>query len=600
MASFTDTISLVDQMSPVLLRIANQALEAAAAARDLQHVADDPIANRAFEQMLSNLDASVTELNQLEESMAGVQRGLAPVEDGFRGWKQAVTGVNQAMQLVSTAVNRIQRTFQGMVDASSDAVEAETRLLTILGANTGVSREQYAQLQRMTAQYSQMTTFSEAALTAGLSELATYRLSADALEAMLGTLTDYAAGQGGVNVNSQQMINLANQLGKALDGNYGGLTRIGFALDEHQKSIIDTGTEMERVAVIAEVIGQSYGGLAAALADTPLGQAQALENAWGNVRQELGDRLMAAIGNVNRAQRNLLEVLQPEAAAWFYDAFFFGAQLATSAIAGVINMVSWLIDRFNSGDKVVRTLFFTVLGAGAVAAVSSLTKIGIAGVKWGMATSAAWLPVILPFLKIGMIIGAVILLLDAMGATGETIAGAIGGAFSAMGAIIHNIIAGIYNAFMWVANQISRVVSWFTGNEAAQFEYKEYRDLGEAFDAGRESGRDFYANNLEGLLNFSPMGLDDSLFREGIPHVGNVDEIGRIRDPVNLADEDLRYLLDERERRFVANVNLNSPAPSLSVVIENVNGVADLDDVGNYLGNILREKMESSAVLVPL
>jgi len=577
-------------MTPVLQRIHGHTVAASEATKSFQQAASNPIAAKGFAAANHVLRGTEEFLRGIIEGMNEVKDKQPPVEKGFGGWQQAVMGVNQALQLVRAASSAVHSAYQGAVDAANEQITTQTRLATILGSNSDITAEQYSNLKNATAEYSRMTTFSESALTAGLSELATYRLSAEALEEMVGTLGDFAAGQSGINVGTHEMIQLANQLGKALDGNYGGLTKIGFQLTEDQKAIIATGDEMERVAVITEVIGQSYGGLAEALAGTPLGQVTALQNAWGNVYQEIGQRLLPAIAMVNAEQASLVEMLQSDTAQGFYDTIYTGAQLAGAAIGGIVRGVNEMIVWFNSGSGVANFVLRTVIIGGAIAA-------GFALVLAAKSAIVAWAPVLAPFLAVGAAVALVMGLLDSLGVTGEDVAGLIGGAFFVMGALIHNIFAGIANAFIWLANKAAEVMAFFTKSEAQVFDYIEYKDLDEAFQAGQGAGSEL-VRNLEDMFTFKPFEIeplpDGSTF-----DIGTVDEVTRIRDPINLAEEDLRYLLDERERRFIANVNLESPAPRLEIIIENVNNVEDLDEFLNRAGDKLRELSEAAVAIVP-
>ncbi|MCL2497714.1 MAG: hypothetical protein FWF06_03765 [Symbiobacteriaceae bacterium] len=607
MASFTDTLGFNDYMTPVLKDIASQAQITSDIIQMLQNSTADPAMAAGYEAMAVQIAVNNAELQKMQDEIKRLEQAQPPVNQGFKNWQMSITGVNQALELAKRIIAWIKNTTLDLIKDANDQIEAETRLLSVLGANAGVTREQYNQLKEMTAQRSQQTSYSEAALTAGLSELATYRLSAGALEEMLGTLSDYAAGQGGVNVSSQQMIGLANQLGKALDGNYGGLTKIGFALDENQKAIIATGTEMEKVAVISEVIGQSYGGLAEALANTPLGQMQQLENIWGNIRKEVGNRLLPAMGKINDAQRRFMDLLQSDAAIAFYDAIFIGAQIGATVIAALVDGVTWLMERFLFCGDAAKFLFITAIGAGAAFAIPwlvqlslHLVKVGTTGFMSGLKTLMGWMPVLLPFLLIGAAIAAVVLIFDKMGITGEDVAGKISGAFSVMGAIVKNIFIGIENAWTWLTNKIGKFIAWTKGETFEEKAYKDYIDLEEAWNSGEEAGRQ-WARDLEDMFTFKPFEFDDESFKAGIPNVDYVDEIGSINNPVRLDREDLRYLLDERERRYIANVNLEAPAPTVIMNVEmSGNAIEEMDEYLRELGKRLREAVEANVVINPV
>lgn len=91
------------------------------------------------------------------------------------------------------------------------------------------------------------------------------------------------------------MVEYATQLGKALDGTYDGLKKKGFELSEAQQKIIETGTDMEKVAVINDVINQSWKGLAESYANTPTGKIEQFKNKIGQLYEAAGQKLVGGL-----------------------------------------------------------------------------------------------------------------------------------------------------------------------------------------------------------------------------------------------------------------------------------------------------------------
>ena len=76
-----------------------------------------------------------------------------------------------------------------------------------------------------------------------------------------------------------------------------------------------------------------------------------------------------------------------------------------------------------------------------------------------------------------------------------------------------------------------------------------------------------------------------------IGSVGNVGSVGKINDKISLADEDLRMLIDMAERKYVADVNVQTLRPEINVDVTN-NGDKPLDanDIANSIKIILDEQ----------
>ena len=86
-------------------------------------------------------------------------------------------------------------------------------------------------------------------------------------------------------------------------GQVGALGRYGYQFDEAQEAVLKYGTESERVAVIAEVVGSKVEGMNAALAATPYGRIVQANNAFGDLKETLGRiaaPAMTAVDNIAR------------------------------------------------------------------------------------------------------------------------------------------------------------------------------------------------------------------------------------------------------------------------------------------------------------
>jgi hypothetical protein len=107
-----------------------------------------------------------------------------------------------------------------------------------------------------------------------------------------------AIAQYGVNVSQEQLQNTANQLGRAFMGFDGALTRIGVTLTDAQKEILNTGTEMEKVNTLTEIISGNFGDLNTAMRNTTEGALKAAQNSWGDFQELLGSKLAPTITNI--------------------------------------------------------------------------------------------------------------------------------------------------------------------------------------------------------------------------------------------------------------------------------------------------------------
>lgn len=184
----------------------------------------------------------------------------------------------------------------------------------------GASDEQIKSLKKLAKQKERSGVISSKAITSAYQELATYVESADAIEGLTDALTDMAAQQYGVDATDESVRNLATTLGKALaNGDYSGLTRLGYGFDEVQQKIMKTGDELDRVAVLNDVIESSIGGVNEALAQTDAGKIFEVSSYFDDMKESIGEVVSAIeVGFVEQ----IMPILQPfieEVVQWFID-----------------------------------------------------------------------------------------------------------------------------------------------------------------------------------------------------------------------------------------------------------------------------------------
>lgn len=109
----------------------------------------------------------------------------------------------------------------------------------------------------------------------------------------------------------------------------------------------------------------------------------------------------------------------------------------------------------------------------------------------------------------------------------------------------------------------------------------EYMSASEMFNDGYNFGKiieDKLSNSFsfDDMNNFDVPGID-ALNADDLSNVLDNQEYDvNVKDEVNLADESLKYLLDEVTQKYINNINLQAPAPNVSVQIDVANG-SDLD-----------------------
>ena len=193
------------------------------------------------------------------------------------------------IKALGNAVKGVATAFNEWADMANALQEQERKVQTVLNNTTDATEEQIQAYIDLTAQKEKNGVISQEAILSGAQELSTYVEEIDTLETLTDTMLDMTAQQYGINASMEQTTNIATTLGKALaNGDYSGLTRLGYGFDEVQMKIMKTGTEAERAQVIMDVVGASVGGMNEALALTNAGKVQIATSYIDDMKKSVG------------------------------------------------------------------------------------------------------------------------------------------------------------------------------------------------------------------------------------------------------------------------------------------------------------------------
>ncbi|WP_346879029.1 hypothetical protein [Clostridium sp. UBA7791] len=196
------------------------------------------------------------------------------------------------------SLNVIKNFAKEAVEGANVQIIAETKLQNNLMATGKATMENVDSLKQYASHLQKVGVIGDEVGMAGMSQLATFNLTSDSIKTLSDGMYNLAVNQKGVNATQEDMMGYANMVGKAMQGQATALTRVGVTMDEHQKKIIETGTEQERASVIAEVLKANYGNLNEEIAKTPEGKMAQLNNDLGDMKETLGMALLPVITKV--------------------------------------------------------------------------------------------------------------------------------------------------------------------------------------------------------------------------------------------------------------------------------------------------------------
>ena len=478
MATIRSSITLHDNISRVLNSIVNglnrstdafEGLDAAAnvpvdGLNDINDAIEDAISsqeelNRAVDRMdVSGAEDGYSRLNGTVDRVDGHIRDNIDAQEKFNDKIRQGEGAANSLKgaLASIAGMMTFRTAKQWVDESiqltHQQIKAEQLLANVL-SNQGAVYEDFAALKQKAADIQSNTMYSDEAMIGGAAELSTYLKDAEAVQAMMGTLADYAAGMaGGAAVGYKEMIDYATQLGKALDGNYQGLKQKGFELSEAQQEIIENGTDMEKALVISDVVNQSWAGLAEQMARTPQGLESSMNTAIDSIREKLGAALLPAImGIFTLVNDNMPQIER------MIGSLVPVIQLVVEAIGGIIEAGLAVYQFFADNWPQIAPI---ILGIAAAFLFWKTVALLQAAAQWLVNAALAACPIVWIAVAIGALITIIYFAVDAWNEFADEAVSATGvvfGAFAALGASIFNILATMANHFITIAEFFANV-----------------------------------------------------------------------------------------------------------------------------------------------
>jgi len=567
LATISSALALQDSMSKPMQAITKAMNSALTAIRSIKGAELGP----EFAQAAADVRLATDEIDRMNQSLedTGRIKGFESQEGQATAFNAALELTQKGLRIVKSAINEIGE-LTALVDMQR---QAETSLAVVL-ANMGNTYEDYQNILEQASALSVRTTLDQSGLLAGMAEIATYVSDPAALEKIMPTFADFAIGMnaGDPQIAQAQAVQYATALGKALQGQYDGLTRKGFTVSEQQKEIIATGTEMEIVAVVADIIGESWDGMAESIAQTDLGKIVQMENQTNSLKAAIGEGLYPYLLEFKQF---LSDVLNPalEFVAENLDVIVpivtvLGAAIgALAVVVGIYTVAQWAMTAAALAWPGTWIIVGIVALVAAIAVV--VNKLGGFEIAWIKATDGIYNAV--SWLKENAL-----LLLD----------GLVNGAIDKVNWLIDklNMIPGV---------EISAVEKVTFGAEAAIAEQAK-REARTTESAARiaeimaERETKSQEEQTKRLFETGGYNPDDDPINNVISGSGSNASV-RTSGEVKIDGEDIKMMLDVSTRGYQQTFQTLAPQVDLGGVVINEN--ADVD----YFVNTLVDRIEEAS-----
>lgn len=389
--------------------------------------------NSVLREMNGTLAAMKTQMGNANSAIENVSQNSARAAKGIGGFSSGVVKAGMAIQVfkaIKGAVDSVVKSVDDMSKAYDYQVLQESKLETVMKARMKASKEQIQSVKDYASTLQAGGVIGDEVQLAGAQELATYVSNVDTLKTLMPVLNDIAVqASPDMNVNGQQMANMATMLGKVMGGDLSGMSRRGWQFTDAEKKQFQKMTEQQRAAFLAAYAQDAIGKQNENAAKTTAGQIIQLNNAIGDMKERIGEALVPF--------RRFFDIATRQWKLKWYDTIVKALNFLKKHINDVIIVLGVL------GVAVVEVgVYFVYLQRKAVAAA--------------IATAVKWAAANLQIVAVGGVILAVIVLLGALLVCSETVFPAIGGLIGGLSGIVKE-------EFAWMKLFIGHVIE-FLGN----------------------------------------------------------------------------------------------------------------------------------------
>lgn len=233
-----------------------------------------------------------------EASAAGISAG-DKIAGGMKGKLSRISGGLFKAGAIATAVSvPIVAGIKKSLDAYQVQAGAETKLTEIYKSRMGATKQAAAETMKLASALQKEGVVGDEVTLSGAQQLATFAKYPGTVNALLPAMNNLLVQQKGLNGTSQDATNIANLMGKVMQGQTGALKRVGVSFTEAEEKVLKYGTEEERAAMLSKVITNNVGNMNKTMAQTPEGKIQQMKNSLGDMAEKIGSVLAPVLAKL--------------------------------------------------------------------------------------------------------------------------------------------------------------------------------------------------------------------------------------------------------------------------------------------------------------
>lgn len=191
----------------------------------------------------------------------------------------------------------------------------------------------------------------------GMNELALYGLKEDQIKRLTPKMLDMLVKEKGLNATMEDSAAVGKTIAKALAGKTKGLQTYGIFLTDAENKMLKTMKTEQKVAFFSKKIEERVGGMNKELLNTPEGALNSLKNAYGDIQEEVGERLQPTLTTVFGAMAQAFEDIKPRILQLLDQLEQFrptlekglkvGVELVVKSVESLFHALEWVKNNWN-------------------------------------------------------------------------------------------------------------------------------------------------------------------------------------------------------------------------------------------------------------
>lgn len=219
---------------------------------------------------------------EFSKTMKGAEKQTKQLGNSFKTLKGLIAGA-----FTVGAIYKFKQALTEVANAALEQEKADMALEATLINLKLATKEQTEMLKQYAAQLQETSTYGDEEIERAMAMLGTFQLTTEQIRQAIPRVMDMAAAMEMMTGRHMDLADVANMVGKAINGTVGFLTRWGVVIDEN-------AIKADKFSGVLKSIDDNFKGMSETLANTTLGQMEQLKNYWGDIKEIMGAVVLEA------------------------------------------------------------------------------------------------------------------------------------------------------------------------------------------------------------------------------------------------------------------------------------------------------------------